>query len=112
MTSPLGAIFWVHTVTVEPYLGVLNSQPAYGDPVDVVGFFDSAADLDLSAADTEATSAKSVFYTDPDNASLFPLNSRVTSDQLGGDGKATVILANSMTSGPLGLPDHLVVGLI
>jgi len=53
-----------------------------------------------------------MFYCDPTHAALFVVKSRVSSPDLGGDGLATVVKVNNLTSGPLGLPDHVEVGLI
>lgn len=103
--------FWVHTITVETYKGQGSSGPVYAIPVSVTGFLDTTADLARTGAVEEATSASSMFYTDPANAALFTPQTRVTSSALGGDGKATVVKVNSLTSVGLGLPDHVEVAL-
>jgi len=104
--------FYVHTVTVEPYLGATSSGPQYGPGVAVAGFLDTTTVLAPTAGGQEATAASSMFYTPPENAPLFPVQSRVTSADLGGDGKAVVVKVNALTSGPLDLPDHVEVGLL
>lgn len=111
MTFP--AEFYVHTATVEQYLGEGSMGPMYAAPVTVSGFLDTTAQDVRSAFSDEVTAARSMsFYTDPSNASLFVVQSRLTSSDLGGDGKATVVRVNALTSGPLGLPDHIEVGLL
>ena len=109
MTALAG--FWVHTVTVETYTGEGSLGPVYANPVTVTGFLDTVSDLARTGTVEEATSASSMFYTDPSNAALFTVQTRVTSSALGGDGKATVVKVNSLTSGALGLPDHVEVAL-
>lgn len=106
------AMFYVHTVTVETYTGENSSGPAFAAPQTVTGFLDTTSDLARSTAGDEATSARSMFYTDPANAAAFTVQSRVTASELGGDGKATVVKVNSLTSGSLGLPDHAEIGLL
>jgi len=105
------AAFWVHTVTVETYQGQGSSGPVFAAPVTVSGFLDTTVDLMRSGTVEEATDASSMFFTDPSNAALFTPQSRVTSSDLGGDGKATVVKVNSLTSGGLGLPEHVEVAL-
>lgn len=105
------ASFYVHTLTVETYQGSGSYGPVYATAVSVPGFLDTTVDLAKTGTGEEATSASSMFYCDPTYAALFTVESRVTSSDLGGDGKATVVKVNSLTSGPLGLPDHVEVAL-
>lgn len=105
------AMFYVHTVTVETYQGQGANGPVFAAPVQVIGFLDTTSDLARTGTVEEATSASSMFYTDPANAGLFTVQTRVTSALLEGDGKATVVKVNSLTSGGLGLPDHVEVAL-
>ncbi|HET6909831.1 MAG TPA: hypothetical protein VFH54_10875 [Mycobacteriales bacterium] len=105
------AAFWQHTITVETYQGQGSSGPVYAAPVQVTGLLDTVSDLARVGTVEEATSASSMFYTDPSNAALFTVQTRVTSALLDGDGKATVVKVNSLTSGGLGLPDHVEVAL-
>lgn len=109
MTFP--AEFYVHTATVEPYQGENSLGSVYGAAVTVPGFFDTTADLVRSTTSDDVTSAGSVFYCDPSYAANFVPKSRVSSPNLGGDGKATVVKVNSLTSGSLKLPDHVEVTL-
>lgn len=104
-------MFYIHTVTVETYEGQGSSGPVFAAPVNVTGFLDTVSDLARTGTVEEATSASSMFYTDPANAALFTVQTRVTSSLLDGDGKATVVKVNSLTSGALGLPDHVEVAL-
>ncbi|HEY9409328.1 MAG TPA: hypothetical protein VIQ30_22655 [Pseudonocardia sp.] len=99
------AEFWVHTVTVEPYMGVGGSGPIYGPPTDVACFVEHTRRVVRSGDAREVVSEAQVF-TSPDRAALFPPDSRVALD----DGRpATVIVAAVHTSGALDLPDHLAV---
>lgn len=110
MTFP--AVFYVHTVTVETYQGEARGGAVYAAGVVVSGFLDNAVTLTPGSSSDEVTSAGSTFYTAPENAGLFKAQSRVSSPDLGGDGKAKVVKVNPMTSGPLGLPDHVEVVLL
>lgn len=69
--------WFVHTVTVETFLGA----GAYGDlfsaPTPVTGFLSGSVKLVRSATGDEVTSSSS-FYTSLANASLFTTDSRVT----------------------------------
>jgi hypothetical protein len=104
--------FYVHTLTVETYQGENSLGPVYATGVPVPGFLDTTSDLQRSSSGDAATSAGSMFYCHPTYAGLFTVQSRVNSADLGGDGKAVVVKLNNLTSGPLGLPDHVEVGLL
>lgn len=104
--------FYVHTLTVETYQGEGSMGSVYAAPTTVPGFLDTTANLARTSTTDEATSARSMFYCDPTYAGLFTVQTRVTSTGLGGDGKAVVVRVNSLTSGALGLPDHVEVGLL
>lgn len=106
------AMFYIHTISVETFLGEASYGPTFAAPVTVPGFLDTVSDLVRSATTDEATSARSMFYCDPQYAALFVVQSRCTAADLGGDGKAVVVRVNALTSGPLGLPDHVEVGLL
>lgn len=104
--------FYVHTLTVETYIGESSTDgPVYAAAVSVPGFLDTTSSLTQTATSAEESSVRSMFYCDPSYAALFVAQSRVSSPDLGGDGKATVNHVNPLTSGPLGLPDHVEVGL-
>lgn len=105
-------MFYVHTLSVETYQGETSTGPVYAAAVTVPGFLDTTVDDVRTAQGTEVTSARSMFYCDPTYGSLFTEQSRVTSPDLGGDGKATVVRLNPLTSGALNLPDHVEVGLL
>jgi hypothetical protein len=104
--------FYVHTVTVETYQGEGSMGPVFAAPATVPGFLDTVVGLSRTATTDNALSAGSMFYCDPTHAALFTVKSRVASSDLGGDGLATVVMVNNLTSGPLGLPDHAEVGLL
>jgi len=104
--------FYVHTLTVETYQGEGAMGPVYAPEVAVPGFLDTTVDLSRTATTDNTMSAGSMFYCDPTHAALFVVKSRVSSPDLGGDGLATVVKVNNLTSGLLGLPDHVEVGLI
>lgn len=106
------AQFYVHTLTVETYEGEGSMGPQYAAPAVVPGFLDTTSELARTSTADEASSARSMFYCDPTYAALFTVQSRVTSLDLGGDGAATVVKVNALTSGALGLPDHVEVGLL
>lgn len=106
------AAFYVNAITVETYEGEGSLGPVYAAPVVIPGFLDTVSDLARSATGVAATSVGSMFYCAPAYAAVFTVQSRVTSADLGGDGKAIVVKVNSLTSGPLGLPDHVEVGLL
>lgn len=104
--------FYVHTLTVETYQGEGSLGPVYGTPTVVPGFLDTTTDLARTTTTDQATSVGSMFYCDPTHAAAFTVRSRVTSTDLGGDGMAIVVKVNNLTSGTLGLPDHVEVGLL
>jgi len=104
--------FYVHTLTVETYQGVTSNGPSYAAAVTVSGLLDTTVTDVRTGKGDEVTSARSMFYCDPTYGSLFTVQSRVSSPDLGGDGKAVVTRVNSLTSGPLDLPDHVEVGLL
>ncbi|MBS0231722.1 MAG: hypothetical protein JSS52_11275 [Proteobacteria bacterium] len=96
---------FVHTVIVETYEGTNGyGEDVFAAPVTVVGFLESADRL-FRTANAEQETAESAFYTDPGNAPLFEVDSRVTVA-----GKpARVVRTGLFTSGELELPDHAVV---
>jgi hypothetical protein len=99
--------FYVHTVTVEMYLG----QNGYGEdqfaaPVDIIGWMDGTRRL-VRDKDGQQIVSESLFCTYPVNAPLFVADSRVTY----GGVAARVIRTNSLDSGALDLPDHVEVTL-
>lgn len=99
--------FYVHTVTVETYLGTNGyGVDAFADPVSVTGFLNDARHL-VRTATSEQVISESQFYTHPENGALFTAESRVTADGV----VSRVIRTNVNTSGTLELPDHAVISL-
>lgn len=105
-------MFYVHTVQVKTYQGETSTGPSFAAAVTVPGFLDTTVTDVRTGTGDEATSARSMFYCDPTYGALFTVQSQVLSPDLGGDGMAVVTRLNVLTSGPLGLPDHVEVGLL
>lgn len=100
--------FFVHTVTVTPYLGTgSDGADRWGTPATVAGFLQDQTRLVQNVDGSELVSAGAVFYTATTNAASFPLGSTVQLPLR----VAHVIGVNTNDSGPLGLPDHTVVAL-
>lgn len=100
--------FWVHTVTVTPYLGTNpDGSDHLGTPVTVTGFLQDATRLVQGVDGSQLVSAGAVFYTAVSNAAHFTPGSRVQLPLR----VAEVTDVNTNDSGPLGLPDHTVVAL-
>lgn len=99
-------MFFVHTATVETFEGSGAYGDVYAAPIEVPCFIDDSVQLVRGKTAEEVVSSTTV-YADPSYASAFAADSRVTVN-----GRAAfVINANSLTSGPLGLPDHVEVHL-
>lgn len=107
MTFP--SSFYIHTVTVEPYVGVTATGDSYGPPVSVACWLEDAPQLQASGTSEEAVSAQATrLFTDVGQLANFAATSRVT---LPSGQVSRVSQVNSFTSGPFGLPDHLEVHL-
>jgi len=99
--------FYVHTATVEMFLG----QSGYGEdkfapPVAVPCFADGARKL-VRGGDGAQIVSESTLYTYPIYAPLFASDSRVT---LNG-AESRVIKLATLDSGALDLPDHIAINL-
>jgi hypothetical protein len=98
--------FWVHTVSVEMFLGAGAYGDIYAAPVNVLGFMDGSRKL-VRGANGEQVVSESTFYTYPITGPLFATDSRVTQ----GTEVSYVIKNNTNDSGALGLPDHAAINL-
>lgn len=98
------AAFFVHTATVEEFLGAGPSGDLYAAPVTVMGFLDDGVVL-VQSASGEQLVQKAVFFASLADADLFVPESQVTVN-----GKvAQVSSVRRRDGGPLGLPDHVEV---
>lgn len=101
------AEFYIHSATVEAYLGTNGlGVDTFSAPVVVLGFADNSRKL-VRNSDGEQVISETTFYTYPSWAASFAPNSRVTID----GAVSRVIGVNSNTSGDLDLPDNLAVTL-
>lgn len=110
MTFP--AEFYVHTATVEQYLGSGTTGPRYAAGVVVACFIDAQEVVTQTASGQDVTQRATKLYCDNSHAALLVPLSRVTSVQLAGDQTAHVQTANVLDSGALGLPDHVEAVLV
>lgn len=105
------ARLFVHTVTVEEFLGTSGYGVDQFGPATTLAppngcFVDDSTKLTLNGKGEEVVSSTTV-YTATGNASLFPTGARVTT----GGRVSRVIKVNVNDSGDLGLPDHVAVSL-
>jgi hypothetical protein len=101
------AEFYVHTATVEMFLGANGyGEDTFAAPVSVVCFADDARKL-VRGKDGEQVVSESTLYTYPINAPLFTADSRVTLNEA----MSRVIKTAVHDSGDLDLPDHTAVTL-
>lgn len=96
---------FLHTATVEPYLGSSPTGPRYGAPVTFSGFLDDGLVQTPTAGGVQLVS-KTTFYTDLANAESFPVNSRLTCN-----GRSMVVTGIRRRDGSwmLGAATHLEV---
>ncbi|MDV5145933.1 hypothetical protein R1T08_17375 [Streptomyces sp. SBC-4] len=104
MTIP--AAFLIHQITVEPYLGVSPSGPAFGPAVEVRCLKEDKVRLVRSPTGDEVVSS-ATFYAMP--GTVAPAKSKVT---LPGGRKTTVIAFVDADGGTLGTPNHVEVQLL
>jgi hypothetical protein len=107
-------VFYVHTCTVETYLGETSFGPKYAAPSSPVPCWIDAQQLVTTSADGQQTTQKNtVVCCDLSYAALFAPQSKVTSVHLGGDNIARVAKVYLLDSGTLGLGlDHVEATLI
>lgn len=99
--------FYVHTATVEMFLGTSGyGEDLFAAPVTLSGFADDSRKL-VRGKDGEQIVSESTFYTYPVNAPAFVADSRVT---IRGN-VSRVIKTNLNDSEDLDLPDHVAVSL-
>lgn len=107
------ADFYVHTVTVETFLGTNGyGEDTFADGVILSPSTKNGVFLDetrrlVRSSTGEQVVSESRFYTYPGTKALFAPNSRVTIDGV----QSRVIKATVLTSGDFDLPDHIVVNL-
>lgn len=98
--------FWVHTITVETFLGEGGNGPAYADPVDVPCFIDGGVKVTRTATGEQLV-VNAPVYAPLEHAATLTAESRVTVR-----GRTARILAATVyDSGDLDLPDHVQVTL-
>lgn len=107
--------FFVHTASVEKWLGTGSNGDIFAAPVTIACFADDSRKL-VRDKDKQQVISETTLYTSITNASLFVEKSRVTvlgdSDGDEPTGRAAyVIKINANDSGNLDLPDHLAVSL-
>ena len=104
--------FYVHTATVEQYLGSSTSGPRYAAGVSISCYIDAQQVETQAASGQTVTQRATVLYCDNTHAALLVPLSRVTSAQLGGDQTAHVQTCNPLDAGSLGLPNHVEAVLV
>lgn len=75
--TDLVAVWFVHTVQVEPAQGRAAGRQLYGDSQDAIGWLEDGVHLVRNDAGEEVTSS-AVFYTDLETAAAFVPGSKVT----------------------------------
>lgn len=96
--------FYVHTATVETYLGTGANGPSYAAGVDIACYIDAETVLVTTGTGQQVTQRTTVLYADSSAAALLTVQSRVTSTQLGNDDQARVAKLNVLDVGAL-MPD-------
>jgi hypothetical protein len=104
--------FYINTAQVQAFSGESATGSVYAAAVTVPCFVDSTDQLTVSPTGEQVTSRSTVLYCSLTYSSVFTVGSRVTSDSIGFDHVARVVTVNNLSSGPLGLPDHVEVGLV
>jgi hypothetical protein len=107
--------FFVHTASVEKWLGTRSNGDIFAAPVTIACFADDSRKL-VRDKDKQQVISETTLYTSITNAALFVAKSRVTvlgdSDSDDPAGRAAfVIKVNVNDSGALDLPDHVAVSL-
>lgn len=101
------AEMYVHTATVEPFLGINGlGVDMFGPPASLPCFLDDTRHQ-IRSTTGETVISESTLYTYPTNAGSFTINARVTV----GANVSRVMKVNVNDSGTLDLPDHVAVSL-
>jgi hypothetical protein len=109
--------FFVHTASVEKWLGTGSNGDVYASPAVVIQCFADDSRKLVRNANGEQVISETTLYTSILNAPLFVEKSRITvlgdsdSDELTPGRASLVIKVNANDSGDLDLPDHLAVSL-
>jgi hypothetical protein len=98
------SIFWIHTVSVQTFLGASPTGDTYAAPVGCRGFLDDGV-VRVQGATGEQLVQKSIWYGPLSDAPLFVLESRLVVN--GRPCQVTAIRRRD--GGILGLPDHIEV---
>lgn len=98
--------FYVHTVSVETFLGTGAAGDLYSDPATVPGWLEDKRRL-VRDKDGQEVVSMTQFMCDNAHLPLFAPDTRVTLPNR----KAFVIGVGNYTSGALELPDHLEIDL-
>lgn len=98
--------FFVHTVTVETWLGTGAAGDVYEAPADVKGFLEGKVQLVRDSTGQEIT-ANSTFYCDVADAGKFTPDTKVSSA-----GRVSRVVSQNINDAPgLNLPDHAAIYL-
>ena len=101
------SVLFVHTASVETWLGAGAYGDTYAAPVSVAGLLDDGVVL-VRTGTSEQLEQKSIFYAALSDAAKFVPDSRVTVN-----GRAAWVSAvRRRDGGSLGLPDHVEVDLV
>lgn len=109
MTADLLADFWVHTVSVERYLGSGSKGDVFDTAVDAAAFIDDRWKLVRDVTGQEVVSSATVFL--PATTAEVPLDSQVTLPTEFGGRTSRVIVVSRHDGGTLPTPDHLELSL-
>jgi hypothetical protein len=107
------AAFWVHTATVETFLGAGPRGDTYAPPVTVMGFLDDGVVLVQSGAGEQLVQ-KSIFYGPltftHEGVQYLSRDVFVAESQVTVNGKVAQVSETHLRDGAsLGLPDHIEV---
>jgi len=97
---------FVHTITVEKYLGEGGNGTSYAEPLDVPCFIDGGVKV-VRTATGEQVVANAPVYAPLEHAATLVAESRVTIR----GATARVLAATVYESGDLDLPDHVQITL-
>ncbi|MGN8049551.1 hypothetical protein ACTJKO_07640 [Curtobacterium sp. 22159] len=94
--------FWVHTLTVQTYLGEGGNGTSYADPVDVPCFIDGGVKV-VRTATGEQLVVNAPVYAPLEHAAALVAESKVSMR----GATARILAATVYDSGSLDLPDHV-----